>query len=120
MRNGARLDAVDINALSVSNGIDGSNISIVGDLHDLITILETDIMGPADSEDEGKKGKRPSSGGWFTSFDNQGTQLAFLRRLRVAADAMKGVIRSDVDHPAKYRFEFNQHRVRGRKARAAA
>jgi hypothetical protein len=83
----------------------------IGDLQDLITILETDIMGPAESEDEGKKSKRPSSGGWFTSFDNQGTQLAFLRRLRVAADAMKGVIRSDVDHPDKYRFEFNQHRV---------
>jgi len=83
----------------------------IGDLQDLITILEADIMGPAESEDEGKKSKRTSSGGWFTSFDNQGTQLAFLRRLRVAADAMKGVIRSDVDHPDKYRFEFNQHRV---------
>ena len=83
----------------------------IGDLHDLITILEADIMGPAEPEDEGKKGKRPSPGGWFTSFDNQSTQLAFLRRLRVAAEAMRGIVRSDVDHPDRYLLEFNQHRV---------
>jgi DNA helicase HerA-like ATPase len=84
----------------------------IGDLKNLITVLETDIMGPAEPE-EGKKAKKSpaGSGGWFTSFDNQGTQLAFLRRLRVAAEAMQGIVRSDVDHPDKYRFEYNQHRV---------
>jgi DNA helicase HerA-like ATPase len=81
----------------------------IGDLHDLITVLEADIMGPAEPDEDSKSKKQ--SGGWFTSFDNQGTQLAFLRRLRVAAEAMRGVVRSDVDHPDKYRFEFNQHRV---------
>ena len=84
----------------------------IGDLQDLISVLETDITGPAEDE-EGKKTKTnpAGSGGWFTSFDNQATQMAFLRRLRVAADAMQGIIRSDVDHPERYVLDFNHHRV---------
>ena len=83
----------------------------IGNLHDLIAVLEADILGPPEDQ-EGKKGKKPApSSSWFTSFDNQATQMAFLRRLRVAADAMAGIIRSDVDHPERYVLDFNQHRV---------
>lgn len=84
----------------------------IGDLDQLITVLQEEIEGPAESEEDGHKPKRlPGAGGWFTSYDNQATQMAFLRRLRVAAEAMRGIVRSDVDHAEQYRFEFNQHRV---------
>jgi DNA helicase HerA-like ATPase len=81
---------------------------LIGDLWGLIEALEEDIYGGEDEEESSNR-KRVSR--WFPSYEHIGTKNAFLRKLRVAAEALQGVIRSDIDDPGKYRIDFDQRRV---------
>ena len=81
---------------------------LIGDLRGLIDTLEEDIYG---NEGEEEGGGRKRSSYWFPPYEHAGTKNAFLRKLRVAAEALAGVIRSDIDHPERYKIDFDAHRL---------
>jgi hypothetical protein len=76
----------------------------VGDrsLTDLYTLIESlrEDLDVADNERT-----------WFDRIEHSATIHAFLRKMRLAAEALKNLVRSDVELPNPYKIDFDAHRL---------
>jgi hypothetical protein len=88
----------------------------IGSLQDIIKLMEKDVHGDEEdfeeelTENKNKKKKKKRSD-WFSPFELLGTKQALLRRLRTAAEAMNGLVRSDLDDPKKYIINTDEKSV---------
>jgi DNA helicase HerA-like ATPase len=64
-----------------------------------------------EKEDKKDKRKKKKKSIWFSPFELLGTKQALLRRLRTAAEAMEGIVRSDIQDPKNYQIDTDTKSV---------
>ena len=97
------------------------NAAKIGTLQDIIAQMEKDIHGDEEEdeeenfapekEDKKDKRKKKKKSIWFSPFELLGTKQALLRRLRTAAEAMEGIVRSDIQDPKNYQIDTDTKSV---------